>query len=521
LSVLSHILTAVDDRSANRDNPTIPDRSTDPGWRQRLQAPTVPAGPVIARRWAVPVMVAGIITFAAYHGIIACIAHDRFNTYTFDLGIFDQGMWLMSRFTSPFISLIGRHLFGDHTSFILIPLVPLYWLVDSAKVLLVVQAVALGIAAWPVFGITRDLVRDERIAVVVSSAFLLHPALGWTAREQFHPDSFEVPLLAFALWFMLRRRWAGFYTFVGLALLVKEDVPLMVFALGLYIAVRYSPKVGLITAGVAVAYFVVAVYVVLDHFNGVGTLNAWRVPFGGIEGLVSTTFTHPWQVITYVFSENRPWYVLQMLAPLALVPLLSPGTMLIAIGPLMSNVLSTFSYQHGIKYHYGTLILPVLALATAHALTRFNTGRRAVIAGVILFAAIGSTAVLGPALATSYYGGYGSAPSPAAIQAAFDLVPPDAVLATYYRLTPHADHRQFVYDLPNPFTAHLWGVRQREGQRLPEADTVEYVVVPTHAIAEVFDETVTAELQADFEVISDTDGVLVLRRMRTTAITDS
>ena len=47
-----------------------------------------------------------------------------FNTYGFDTGIFDQGLWLMSRFDSPFITINGRHLFGDHTSFLLVALVP-------------------------------------------------------------------------------------------------------------------------------------------------------------------------------------------------------------------------------------------------------------------------------------------------------------------------------------------------------------------------------------------------------------
>ena len=40
------------------------------------------------------------------------------------MGIFDQGVWLLSRFHAPFVTVMGRNLFGDHTSFILLLAVP-------------------------------------------------------------------------------------------------------------------------------------------------------------------------------------------------------------------------------------------------------------------------------------------------------------------------------------------------------------------------------------------------------------
>ena len=39
----------------------------------------------------------------------------------------------MSRFHAPFVTLMGRNLFGDHTSFILVLLVPFYWLVPVGR----------------------------------------------------------------------------------------------------------------------------------------------------------------------------------------------------------------------------------------------------------------------------------------------------------------------------------------------------------------------------------------------------
>ena len=67
------------------------------------------------------------------------------------MGIFDQGVWLLSRFHAPFVTVMGRNLFGDHTSFILLLAVPLYWIWPHAQTLLVLQTCLLAAAAIPIY----------------------------------------------------------------------------------------------------------------------------------------------------------------------------------------------------------------------------------------------------------------------------------------------------------------------------------------------------------------------------------
>ena len=81
-------------------------------------------------------------------------------------------------------------------------------------------------------------------------------------------------------------------------------------------------------------------------------------------------------------------------------------------------------------------------------------------------------------------------PSPAAIaspgansvphlEKMHDLIPDDAVLSAFYGYVPHFDHREEIYMFPNPFKGSYWGTFKQEGQRLPQADRVEYILVPT------------------------------------------
>lgn len=440
--------------------------------------------------------------------------HLGFATAAFDLALYDQGLWLLSRFQEPFVTIMGRHLFGDHTSFILLPLVPFYWVAPSAKVLLLAQALALGIAALPVFLIARKLLRTETAAALLGVAFLLQPAVGWTNFEQFHPDVFEIPLALFAFWFVLERRWTAFLVTLVALLSVKEDVPLLTAALGIWIAIFHDRRIGLITTAISVVYFVVAFWGILPALNGVGTLNTWRIPFGGPTGVIRTALFEPGELLAYLMSDQRPWYVWQMLAPLALFPLLTPSVFLVSAAPWASNLISTFYYQHRIQHHYVTLIVPVIVVAAIFTVAKARSIRvRKALAGVVLVAAAVCAWHWGPLphSQTPAWLSVPNWPTHANVWEAIELIPRDASVSASYQFVPHVDHRKEIYLWPNPWEAQYWGTFTREGERLPQADGVEYLLLhidelpPEHR-------ALLRSIRGDFETVYEKPNVLLLRR---------
>ena len=440
--------------------------------------------------------------------------HDGLGTQAFDFGIYDQGLWLLSRFERPFITIMGRHLFGDHTSFILLPLVPVFWLIPSAKVLLVSQSIALGLGAVPTFLLAREKLRYETLAALLAVAYLLHPVVGWTNLEQFHPDAFEVPLVLFAIYFMVRQRWVPYFVCVGAVLLVKEDVALLTFALGLYVAVKHDRRIGLITCGVSLLYAAAAFWWILPGLNGVGTLNTWRIPFGGPWGLLRRAVTHPGEVLSYVLAGERMWYVWQLLVPLGFLPFAAPAVILIAILPLAGNVVSTFPYQYNIHYHYSTLVLPVLVAATILGIARQGTSvaARQAFTGLVVVASVIAAYLWGPTPLGRHEASI-SDPDTAtvrSVRAAVELLPGDAVVSAYYGWIPQIDHRDEVYMFPNPWKASYWGTFRQEGKRLPQADRVQYLFVPSRLDPEpraVFD-----AIRGDFDLVYERDGVALFKR---------
>lgn len=464
--------------------------------------------------WLLLLAITVVYTFLSAR--LALRNHDGFGTLGYDLGIFDQGVWLLSRFEEPFVTIMGRHLFGDHTSFILVALTPVYWLVPSAKTLLVAQFYALGLSVIPVYLIARETLRHELLAAGVAVAFLAHPVLGWTNFEQFHPDAFEIPLLLFAFWFMLRRRWAPFLACVAALLLVKEDVPLLTFALGIFVAARYHRRIGLAVSAVSAAYFVVMLGLVKPGLGVPGSLQAGRIPFGGYGQLARTAFTRPWDLGAYLLEDGRPWYAWQLVAPFGLLPVVEPRLLLVGFGPFAFNVLSTFAYQHRIQHHYATLLLPVLVLAAIFGIARarrFRT-RAALVAGMVLMSLVSSYlwGAFPGARAPAYVGDPASAFARDA-RAAIAHVPPAASVSAMYPFTTHLAHRREIYEFPNPFSARWWALRDQEGQRLPEADGVAYVILAKNRgywNPEL--DTVLQSLKGDFETTFDSEHVVLLRR---------
>ena len=192
----------------------------------------------IRRRSLADVLVtSAVVLYTAYFTRRSLDVHHALGTASYDSALYDQGVWLLSRFEAPFVTLMGRNLFGDHTSFILILLVPLYWIAPGAWALFFTQSAAIAAGAIPVYLLGRKRLSSDWFALVAALAYLVHPAVGFTNLENFHPDAYLGVLVGFAIYFAIERRWRWYAVFVLLSLMVKEDVSLVIVPLGIWVAV--------------------------------------------------------------------------------------------------------------------------------------------------------------------------------------------------------------------------------------------------------------------------------------------
>ena len=422
-----------------------------------------------------------VALYATYFSVRTVGVHRGLGTSAYDFALYDQGLWLISRGDTPFVTLMGRNLFGDHSSFILLLLVPFYWVISSTSLLFVVQSIAIALGALPVYYFSKSCMRSEGLGALMAVLYLVHPAIGWTNLENFHPDSMLGVLVATAIWAAHSKRWRWYWAAVALALLVKEDMAFVLVPLGVWVAVYQHRRFGLITLLVSLATMAVMFLVVMRGLTGVTFRNSWRVPFGGIGGFFATLVTKPLDFARYIASEDRPMYVWQMLSPMAFVFAYRPALALVGVVMLASNVVSTFWYQHHIHYHYSLIIVPCIVMGSAWALGKMS--RNVMNASVVLVATASFlTAFLWSplpfSLSTTQHWTSQSAPVVAAREA-LEFVPGDVSVAAYHSVSAHLARRVEIYSFPNPFQRSLYGPDVfAKGDRLPQAETVEYVILP-------------------------------------------
>ncbi len=524
------------------DGPPVPD-----GTLGALPAVTV----ADVFRWLPPILVAiAAATYAVYFSRLTIRHHNGFGTAGFDIGLYDQGLWLLSRFRSPFVTIMGRNLFGDHSSFVLLPLVPFYWFGAGASFLLAVQSIALGSTAIPVYLTVRRLLSSRWAACGLAIAFLLQPSLAWTNAENFHPDSLVAPLLMTAIWAMVARRWRWFLLFGVLATLVKEDTLLVIIPLGLYAWARFGRdeaappmsdedgagvvprwyegrnRAGLILAGWSLLWTGFSL-VLLRTLNSVGSLNAWRIPFGGPKGVVETAFKQPGLLWNYLVKgidypgerpdNRRVWYLWKLFSPVVFLIARAPLECCLFVLVVGLNIISNFFYQYNIEYHYTVIILPGLFFATTMAITRIRRARfrRMAIVGVAA-SCLWTGYLWGPSPLSARPSPWSTdrAPWVAEGRALLRQVPPDVPISVFYGYVPHIAHRVEVYQFPVPWRDSYFRLPGDETAQIrPLRDRIEWVI--TRDVESSPDATVRDaynDMIKDFELVDQQGTGRLFRR---------
>lgn len=464
--------------------------------------------------WVHLPVAAAIVVYFARFALLSVQVQDGYGAPGFDMGIFDQGVWLLSRFHAPFVTVMGRNLFGDHTSFVLLLAVPLYWIWPEAQTLLVLQSLLLALAAVPLYLLALRRLRSVPLATALAVSYLLNPALQNGNLEQFHPESFLVLFVAVAVYAAVEWKRALLVASVVGCLMVKEDTALLVAALGVWVAWRRDSRWGQALLGVAVAYTVVAYQLVIRLLLGTTSFYANRIPFGGLDGLAAAPFLQPWRLWSYLLGGYRPAYVWQMGASLGWAFLIAPEVAAIGLLTLAENVLSAFPYMHQITYHYSLPLVPVLAMGTVFAVARLSSPRHriAATAWVLITAGVSCTLWgLAPfSVSPTYPHAAPDSPGTRAVNRALQAVPPNAVVSASYAYVSHLDHRMYCYQWPTPFRATEWGLYEQEGQTLPVASRVQYLVIP--AVRSPADEAAFAPISGQFRLVAGGGGVQVYER---------
>jgi uncharacterized membrane protein len=314
--------------------------------------------------WIVPLCLA--MAYTIYFCLLAIKQRTALYHFDEDLAIYDQIVWNTSR-GRLFASTLIQHadnMLGDHFSPVVALFAPLYWIWSSANVLLVGQTVALALAALPLYAFARRELGTVAAAMVVG-AYLVYPALHFVNLFQFH----EITLLALplsvallAVEFERRRLFLG-ATLV--ALTVKEEVAIVVVALGLLWWLRRRDfRMGLLTIALGVVVGGITMGLLLPALNTASESYYYtrRYAYLGnsLPEIAFTALTSPDVIARQLATTDRATFLAQLLGPLALTPIAGWPYLVAALPIFGYLLLSESPDQFAINRHYLVPLLPFL-----------------------------------------------------------------------------------------------------------------------------------------------------------------
>jgi uncharacterized membrane protein len=399
--------------------------------------------------------------YAAGFSALSILRHRAFSTGRFDLGNMVQAVWSTAHgHPLQITGLRGDQIsrLGAHFDPILAAFAPLWLAWPSPDMLLIAQAVAVALGALPVFWLARKHLGSDRVALGFALAYLIYPPTQWLTLNEFHPVALACPLLLYAIWFLDEGRLVPFAACAIVAATTKEEIALVVAGLGIWYALAHGRRwTGAAVAAAGVAAALIAIEVVIPHFNRAGTSSFFtRYSEVGSTpgGIVHTALTDPWKIVTTAATGRGLGYLAQLVLPLALLVVLAPLALIAAVPELAVNLLSAATTQTSIRFHYTAGLIPVLIAAAVFGAKRLPP--RIPVATIVVVTALAANYLLGPAPLWRYFPGGEQQQARAADVSEHDriaaralrLIPPHAVVSATNSLGAHLSARRRVLSFP-------------------------------------------------------------------------
>ncbi|WP_051479014.1 DUF2079 domain-containing protein [Arthrobacter sp. H5] len=324
----------------------------------------------VSRQPAGAWLVAGAVT--ALYLAFSTAQWNRFDTPSWDLGIFTQLAKAYGGFDAPIVSIKGEgfNLLGDHFHPLLVLLGPVYAFFPTGFSLLMVQNLLVGLS---VLVITRLAIRRIGNAggMLLGAAYGLSWGVQAAVAVQFHEIAFALPLLALALEATVETRLRAAVIWAGLLVFIKEDMGLTVFAFGLVIAWRFRHQAGLWLAVWGLAWMLISVGLILPALNTGGTYDyADRIDVGAmLANPVDSLFT-------MLSAEEKYQTVWLLLIAGGFLWLRSPLG-LIVVPTLLWRFVSENPGYWGPGWHYNAVLMPILFVALIDGILAARQSRRA------------------------------------------------------------------------------------------------------------------------------------------------
>lgn len=316
----------------------------------------------------------GAVCLAATVLITAFIAsrtvyrHMIFGTACHDFGLFVQMYHYLSHGIHAFTTCERDRLlshFNIHSSYIYYALVPFYKIAPKESTLLIAQAILAMGGAIPTFFIAKNHKYKGASLIFITFAYVFSISLISPCFYDFHENAFLPTLLMWLFFAIDRKNWILTWIMTVLVCIVKEDAPLYIICIGLFIFFEMKDDrkrwQGLTMAGLGGCYITFITKWLTANGDG-STMTTTRFgsmlisPDGGLGEVIRNVLIDPSYFFSLLVRESTLGFFLKVMLPLLFLPFLTKKIhrfwLMVPFIIMNLAIGANYGYAADIDYHY-------------------------------------------------------------------------------------------------------------------------------------------------------------------------
>lgn len=289
----------------------------------------------------------------------------QYDVYYYDFGIFDQAIWHVAHFQPPIIEhyvVGGKWIFADHLNPSLMLLAPLFWFTSSSIVLLIAQAVVVGVSGVVIYLTGVKVLGNKLWAFAILTCFYLFVGVQNAVITDIHEVTFMALPLAVVFWAAVSKRKVWYFISLLLMLGFKESTFTLGVGIGiaLFFLLKDWRKIAAATIAISMLWGVLAIKVIIPFFSG-GSYDYVPTLPSTLTGQFLAFFDNPIKIHTLWVS----------FASFGFLSLFSPEFWLLILQDLAQRFLPANTVTRwGLGLHYSIQLAPIMAVAAIFTLQK-------------------------------------------------------------------------------------------------------------------------------------------------------
>ena len=303
--------------------------------------------------------------------------HLLLHSNAYDLGLFDQWIWLASKGEPPYSSMTGLHLFADHGAWTLYIASLVYKVFPSVYILLFSQSFSLCCTTIPLWFLCKSKEISDRNSLLIILCWLFQPVVFNINLFDFHPEVWAMPLLVLFYLFEKKNKFLLCLLVAFFILGTRDGLVLLIFGLGIeqFLKKKYWFSLGLFFT--STTWFVFLNNFAFPALNGdkgtVMALSRYEAYGSNFSEIILNILLQPNLLLSNIDWEGSFFYLIILFLPvLFFLRRISFQTLVVSIPLLITNILSESSAQRDLVHQYSLPISLVIIISLINGFQKNN-----------------------------------------------------------------------------------------------------------------------------------------------------